>query len=169
MIEEARARVPDAGFVVGDVTGAAAPPAHLVYARLLLGHLPDPASTLARWVVPMRVGGLVVCEEPVRYRSDDALFAALRSGGDRGRRRLGAATLWAGPALDDDPPGCRRVLDRIVEHPVTAARPRRDVLAQCEHVGWRAGPRRRAPRRRAVPVDRPRDVGDPSDGVGEGA
>jgi hypothetical protein len=32
------------------------------------------------------------------------------------------ATLWAGPALDRDPPACARALDRVVEHPVPAAR-----------------------------------------------
>ena len=75
MIDDARERVPDAFFAVGDATAPLALPAHLVYARLLLGHLPDPALALARWVAPLRVGGLVVCEEPVRYRSADPLFA----------------------------------------------------------------------------------------------
>ena len=75
MIAEARARVPDAHFVVGDVTAPLSLPAHLVYARLLLGHLPDPAGALANWAAPLRVGGLVVCEEPVRYRSDEPSFA----------------------------------------------------------------------------------------------
>jgi hypothetical protein len=32
------------------------------------------------------------------------------------------ATLWAGPALDTDSPKCARVIDRVVEHPVPAAR-----------------------------------------------
>ena len=32
------------------------------------------------------------------------------------------ATLWAGPALDHDPPQCERIIDRVVEHPVPAAR-----------------------------------------------
>ena len=121
MIDEARARVPDAFFTVGDVTAPLALPAHLVYARLLLGHLPDPALALAQWARALRVGGLVVCEEPVRYRSDDPLFARYEEAvtaivGARG------ATLWAGPVLDADPPVCRRILDRVVEHPVSAAR-----------------------------------------------
>ena len=50
MVAEARARVPDAEFVVGDVTAPLALPAHLVYARLLLGHLPEPEVALAHWV-----------------------------------------------------------------------------------------------------------------------
>jgi SAM-dependent methyltransferase len=121
MIAEARTRVPDAHFTVGDVTAALSLPAHLVYARLLLGHLPDPGAALARWAAALRVGGLVVCEEPVCYRSDDAVFARYE-GAVTAVVAARGATLWAGPALDDDPPNCRRALDRIVEHPVPAAR-----------------------------------------------
>jgi SAM-dependent methyltransferase len=121
MISEARARVPDAHFVVGDVTAPLTLPAHLVYSRLLLGHLTDPAVALTRWAVPLRVGGLVVCEEPVRYRSDDPLFERYE---DRVTAVVAAngATLWAGPVLDTDPPNCARAIDRVVEHAVPAAR-----------------------------------------------
>jgi SAM-dependent methyltransferase len=121
MVAEARTRVPDAFFTVGDVTAPLALPAHLVYARLLLGHLPDPAAALARWTRALRLGGLVVCEEPVRYVSADPRF-------DRYERAVTGvvaargATLWAGPVLDHDPPGCRRVVDRVVEHPVAVTR-----------------------------------------------
>jgi trans-aconitate 2-methyltransferase len=121
MIAEARERVPDAFFAVADVTAALSLPAHLVYARLLLGHLPDPAAALATWAVALRVGGLVVCEEPVCYRSDEPVFARYEDVVTAVVAARGA-TLWAGPALDDDPPGCRRALERVVEHPVPAAR-----------------------------------------------
>lgn len=121
MIAEARARVPDAHFAVADVTSPLALPAHLVYARLLLGHLPDPGSALATWSAALGSGGLVVCEEPVRYRSDDPVFARYEEVVTAVVAAKGA-TLWAGPALDVDPPGCRRALDRIVEHPVSAGR-----------------------------------------------
>ena len=63
-----------------------------------------------------------MCEEPVRYRSDDPSFARVRGDRDRRSSRRQGATLWASTALDDDPPGCDRVLDRVVEHPVPAAR-----------------------------------------------
>ncbi len=121
MVEEARARVPRAEFFVGDVTRPLRLPAHLVYARLLLGHLPSPAAALANWSVALLGGGLLVCEEPVRYHSDRAVFARYE---ERVTAVVAArgATLWAGPALDGDPPGCTRALDRVVEHPVRAAR-----------------------------------------------
>jgi len=121
MIAEARARVPDAHFTVGDVNAPLSLPAHLVYARLLLGHLPDPGAALATWVAALRVGGVVVCEEPVRYRSDDPLFARYEAAVTAVVAASGS-TLWAGPVLDGDPPGCNRALDRVVEHPVPAAR-----------------------------------------------
>jgi SAM-dependent methyltransferase len=121
MVVEAAARVPDAHFVVGDVTAPLSLPAHLVYARLLLGHLPDPAVALANWAAALRVGGLVVCEEPVRYRSSEPAFARYEEKVTAVVAARGA-TLWAGPVLDADPPLCRRFLDRVVEHPVPAAR-----------------------------------------------
>ena len=121
MIAEACERVPDAHFAVADVTAELSRPAHLVYARLLLGHLSDPRAALAHWAAALRVGGLVVCEEPVRYRSDDPVFARYETAVTAVVAARGA-TLWAGPALDDDPPMCRRSLDRVVEHPVPVAR-----------------------------------------------
>jgi trans-aconitate 2-methyltransferase len=121
MVAEARTRVPDAFFTVGDVTAPLGLPAHLVYARLLLGHLPDPAAALAHWTRPLRLGGLVVCEEPVRYVSADPLFERYENAVTDVVAARGA-TLWAGPVLDDDPPGCRRVVDRVVHHPVTVTR-----------------------------------------------
>jgi SAM-dependent methyltransferase len=122
MIAEARERVPDAHFAVADVTAELYLPAHLVYSRLLLGHLPDPRSALGRWAHALRAGGLVVCEEPVRYRSDDPVFARYEEAVTAVVAARGA-TLWAGPALDDDPPMCGPpIVDRVVEHPVPAAR-----------------------------------------------
>jgi SAM-dependent methyltransferase len=121
MVADAVGRVPDAHFVVGDVTMPLLLPAHLVYARLLLGHLPDPYVALAHWAAALRLGGLVVCEEPVRYRGADPTFARYEDAVTAVVSARGA-TLWAGPALDTDPPGCRRTVDRVVEHPVAAAR-----------------------------------------------
>jgi trans-aconitate 2-methyltransferase len=121
MIAEARARVPDAHFTVADVTAPLSLPAQLIYARLLLGHLPDPTGALATWATGLRPGGLVVCEEPVRYRSDDPVFARYEDAVTAVVAASGAS-LWAGPALDGDPPQSRRVIDRVVEHPVPAAR-----------------------------------------------
>jgi SAM-dependent methyltransferase len=121
MVDDARGRVPGAWFVVADVTEPLRLPADVVYSRLLLGHLPDPAMALGRWAGAVRPPGLIVCEEPVRYRSEDPLFAEYEATVTAVVAARGA-TLWAGPVLDDDPPGCLRILDRVVEHPVRAGR-----------------------------------------------
>jgi trans-aconitate 2-methyltransferase len=121
MVAEARGRVPSAWFTVADVTEPLRLPADVVYARLLLGHLADPGLALARWAAAIRPPGLIVCEEPVRYRSDRPLFTEYEAAVTAVVAARGA-TLWAGPALDLDPPGCTRTLDRVVEHPVRVGR-----------------------------------------------
>jgi trans-aconitate 2-methyltransferase len=121
MVEEARSRVPGAWFTVADVTRPLRLPADVVYSRLLLGHLSDPAAALAHWTAAMRPPGLLVCEEPVRYRSENPLFDRYESAVTSVVAARGAM-LWAGPVLDGDPPGCVRLFDRVVEHPVRAGR-----------------------------------------------
>jgi SAM-dependent methyltransferase len=121
MVAEARTRVPSAQFVTRDVTTPLQLPAHLVFARLMLGHLPDPEHALRTWADALLADGVLVCEEPVRYHSDDALFARYEEAVTAVVARTGA-TLWAGPALDTDPPGCVRAHDEIVEHPVPTTR-----------------------------------------------
>ncbi len=123
MLAEARGRVtaPNVYFVVADVTAPLRLPAHFVLSRLLLGHLPEPDRALANWSSALLAGGVLACEEPVCYRSDVSVF-------DEYERAVTAvvaargATLWAGDTLDRDVPGCVRLMDRVVEHRVTAAR-----------------------------------------------
>jgi trans-aconitate 2-methyltransferase len=121
MVTEAAERVENAAFAVADVTETLQLPADVAYARLLLGHLPDPAAALATWVRALRPPGLLACEEPVRYTSDLELFERYETAVTTVVAARGAS-LWAGLALDDDPVGCTRVVDRVVEHPVSAAR-----------------------------------------------
>ena len=122
-------------------------------------------------VAAARAAGSLVCEEPVRYRSDDPSFAAYEEIVTAVVAATGA-TLWAATALDDDPPGCERVLDRVVEHPVPAARAAGDVLAQRGAVAAIARPTRgRADRAtsgaRTAEARRDRDVGAASGRVQE--
>ena len=55
----ARAAVPGARFLLGDVTAEPLPgaPADLVYARLVLAHLPDPLATADAWRACLRRAG----------------------------------------------------------------------------------------------------------------
>ena len=76
MIDEARIRVSRATFAVYDVTRPLRLPADIVFARFLLGHLPDTDAAQATWAKSLRPGnGLLVCEEPVGYLSEDPWFA----------------------------------------------------------------------------------------------
>ena len=122
MIAEAVERVPGAHFVAGDVTAPLHLPAHLVYARLLLGHLRDPASALANWSAALLPGGVLACDEPVRYFGSLDVFARYEEAVEAVVAARGGALRAAGPALDNEPPGCARVLDRVVEHRVPAGR-----------------------------------------------
>lgn len=121
MVDEARGRVPGAWFAVTDVTAPLRLPADVVYARLLLGHLPDPHAAVEHWVRAVRPPGLIVCEEPVRYRTDISLFVRYEAAVTAVVAAHGAS-LWAGPVLDLDPSGCVRVLDRVIEFPVRVGR-----------------------------------------------
>ncbi len=63
MVAEARARVPTANvfFVEGDVMAPLRLPAHFLFSRLLLGHLPEPARALANWFDAVLGGGVLAC------------------------------------------------------------------------------------------------------------
>jgi SAM-dependent methyltransferase len=122
MIDEARARVPNATFAVYDVTQPLLLPADIIYARFLLGHLPDAPAALAVWTKSLRPGsGMIVAEEPAGYVIDDPWFARYEATVTAVVAATGA-TLWAAGTLDADPPGLDRVLDRTVDHPVPVAR-----------------------------------------------
>jgi trans-aconitate 2-methyltransferase len=64
-LEAAQARVPGASFRHHDATVAPLPgaPADVVYARLVLSHLPDPLGTLESWRAGLVPGGAVLVEE----------------------------------------------------------------------------------------------------------
>jgi trans-aconitate 2-methyltransferase len=121
MISEAAQRVPAAHFAVDDVTVPLRLPADVVYARLLLGHLPNASDALAHWAYALRPSGLLVCEEPVRYQHDDPMFERYEAAVTRVVAVRGA-TLWAGNSLDGELGDCTRVLDRVVQHPVSVGR-----------------------------------------------
>jgi trans-aconitate 2-methyltransferase len=66
-VARARATTPDpsVAFTRHDVTGLPLPeaPVDVVYARLLLAHLPDPPGLVERWRTQLRPGGVVVVDE----------------------------------------------------------------------------------------------------------
>ena len=91
----------------------------LVYARLLLSHLTDPAPLAASWASQLAPGGRLLLDEVERIETDsdvlreylDIVVARVAAGG---------AQMYAGPLLD----GIDNrliVRDEVVAHPVAAA------------------------------------------------
>jgi SAM-dependent methyltransferase len=97
-------------FLRHDVTAVPFPvgPAGLIYTRLLLSHLEDPATALADWATQLEPGGLLLLDEVEWIRTDEpALATYLEVAGELLERR--GHRLCPGPALDalPDPPGLR--------------------------------------------------------------
>jgi len=99
-VDVARARVARARFVTHDVTTSPLPgaPADLVYARLVLAHLPDPLGTARRWAGDLGAGGSLLVEDlegieapPGPLRDYDEISAAIV--------RAGGGLMFAGAAL----------------------------------------------------------------------
>jgi trans-aconitate 2-methyltransferase len=98
----AQERVPTARFAVHDVTVAPLPggQADLVYARLLLAHLPDPPTIVGRWRHQLAPGGVLLLEE---LEAVDAPPGPLRDYDELSTDvvRRGGGVMCAGPLLAD--------------------------------------------------------------------
>ncbi|HEX4908643.1 MAG TPA: class I SAM-dependent methyltransferase [Actinomycetes bacterium] len=114
-------------FAVHDVRTVPFPtggPSGLLFCRLLLSHLPDPAAALAAWATQLAPGGLLLVDEVERiHTADPALRGYLEVAGALLASR--GQTLEVGPVLHrlPDPPGLARGHDRIavLAPPATAA------------------------------------------------
>jgi trans-aconitate 2-methyltransferase len=112
------------GFVVADVVTSAPPirPAALIYSRLLVAHVREPATVIARWATALAPGGRVLVDDlesidaegVFRMYLDDVALEVVRAQG---------GTLLVGPVLhrDPDPPGLARVYDEVASVAPTAA------------------------------------------------
>jgi trans-aconitate 2-methyltransferase len=109
-------------FCVHDVTAVPFPeaPADLVYCRLLLTHLRDPARVIARWATQLFPGGLLMLEEvesiatssPALERYLEILDQMLRSQSNQ---------LYIGSELERAvvPPSLAKRKSRVLEFPVS--------------------------------------------------
>jgi trans-aconitate 2-methyltransferase len=108
-VEWARRLVPDGEFAVHDAARTPLPgsPADVLYARLLLAHLPDPATVVRRWQQELGPGGVLLVEDledidapPGPLRAYDEVSAEMvRSGG--GPMYAGRALAeWGGDCVE---------------------------------------------------------------------
>ena len=140
-VAAAATRLPALRFACHDVTQLPFPtPApDLVFARLVLAHLPDPAAQVYRWAGALAPGGRLLVEETEWIDADDPVLADYET---RVRAVVAhqGAPMTAGPLLADlsDGPGIR-LLDnrvRVVAVPVaTAAR-----IYELNLASWRHDP-----------------------------
>jgi SAM-dependent methyltransferase len=108
---------PSVGFVVHDATVLPFPtgPPDVVYARLLLAHLRDPAAIVVEWTSALAPGGVAFLDDledihtahpAFRAYLDEVAFPVVRREGGR---------LLVGPALHmmNDPAGTERIHDEV--------------------------------------------------------
>jgi SAM-dependent methyltransferase len=124
-------------FLVWDAADPLPVPApDLVYARMLLAHLPAPERLAASWAGQLAPGGLLLLDEvehidtaSIGTASIDT--ASIGTGSEVftdyltvvvARVRAAGAEMYAGPLLDAIPLGgdCRVLADQVVVHPVPA-------------------------------------------------
>jgi trans-aconitate 2-methyltransferase len=74
-------------------------PADLIFARLLLSHLPDPERQVARWVGELTPGGVFLSDEVERIETRLEQFARYLALTER-RIRASGGELYLGPRLD---------------------------------------------------------------------
>jgi len=104
-------------FAVADVAGPHLPvrAADLLYARLLLAHLPDPASAVARWSTILTIGGRILVDDLETIESDDDVFRTYLDEVALAVVREQGGALFVGPALRaaPDPTGLERTHDAV--------------------------------------------------------
>jgi len=121
----ARDLVPGGAFVAADVASASLPfaRADLVYARLLLAHLPAPSDVVARWSTMLTIGGRVLVDDLEAIETGDEVFRGYLDDVALAVIRAQGGVLFVGPALhaSRDPAGLARVYDEVVAFSPPAA------------------------------------------------
>jgi SAM-dependent methyltransferase len=74
-------------------------PADVIYSRLLLAHLPEPAALVNRWVTQLRPGGILALDEIEYIRTTNQVLARYEQMVVALIAARGAA-MYAGPALE---------------------------------------------------------------------
>jgi SAM-dependent methyltransferase len=136
-VDTARAAHPALTFEVHDVTIGPFPTgaADLIYARLVLAHLPDPAETVRLWQSQLRRGGVLLLDEVAYIHTDDPVLGWYESV-VVGLVASRGADMYAGARLPD-----AHVVECPVDAPTAAAMYRMNLQVWrndpwvVEHVG----------------------------------
>lgn len=117
-VDRARADAPPhVEFHVHDATEVPFPVGtpDVIYARLLLAHLRDPASVIERWCSALSAGGVVLVDDLEAIETDDPACRAYLEEVAVPVVRSEGGHLLVGPAVHAmaDPPSCTRLLDRV--------------------------------------------------------
>ncbi len=112
-------------FVAHDVTVTPFPtgPADLIYARLLLAHLPDPVGIVRRWSAMLTIGGRLLIDDLESIETDEPVFRTYLDEVAIPVVRAQGGHLLVGPVVHEaaDPPGLRRVHDELTSFEPPAA------------------------------------------------
>jgi len=115
----------DPAFVVANAAAGLLPiaSAQLVYARLLLAHLPDPIAVVARWSTILTTAGRVLIDDLEAIETDDDVLRGYLDDVALAVVRAQGGSLFVGPALHvaPDPTGLARVHDAVVTFTPAAA------------------------------------------------
>ena len=119
---------PGLDFMVHDVTVVPFPsgPAGVVYARLVLAHLRDPAAVIARWSTQLDPGGVLLLDDLESIETDDEVFRTYLDEVALAVVRRAGGALLVGPEIHAvaDPAGTVRLHDEVATFappaPVTA-------------------------------------------------
>jgi SAM-dependent methyltransferase len=97
--------------------------ADLIYARLLLAHLVDPAAVAAHWSTILTNGGRLLVDDLEAIETRDDIFRTYLDEVALHVVRREGGSLFVGPILRDadDPAGCRRIADAVASFAPVAA------------------------------------------------
>jgi SAM-dependent methyltransferase len=125
-VELARASAPPGvSFEVHDVRVVPFPtgPCDILYARLLLAHLPDPGARVHDWASQLQPGGIALLDDLETIDTDDPEFRTYLDEVALAVIRRQGGALFVGPILHamPDPPDTERVHDAVATFAPPAA------------------------------------------------
>ncbi|MEP6758691.1 MAG: methyltransferase domain-containing protein [Actinomycetota bacterium] len=112
-----RHAAPGLGFVAANVATTFLPlaEADLIFARLLLAHLPEPFAVVGRWSTTLTIGGRLLVDDLESIETEDPVFRTYLDDVALAVIRAQGGALFVGPDLHEasDPADLTRVHDAV--------------------------------------------------------